>query len=705
MKRQWGLVCLLLIIPLSFLVFHLGDYPYPSGSSYSDFAITHDPYLTFLRSEIATNGEIPLWNPNIYSGSPFAANPLSSIAYPFLWIAVIMGSPFGLNLLTFLHLWVGGIGMILFLKNEGMNPIEAFSGGIAFVLMPKLAGHIGLGHVTLVWAVSWTPWLMWTTIQYWVTKSHLKFLLPILFLGLIMLADIRWFPYAGIFWAALNLRSNLNKPNNKKFVFFDWIKESAAVFAGALCLATPVIIPLIEFIGYSTRSQMTGADATVLGLPLSQLIDLLIPDFQGYAEWILYPGILVVLLVVWGITKPDLRKRLRIWLGLIFVSLILALSDYLPFSNWIAQIPGFNMLRVPSRSLFLLGIAFSVMAANCLKELRAVQKIGESNGLPVMGVAGLVLIMTFGLFLLSGQWYGEFVWAAIVAIIGAALILLRKDCRISAISFSFGVICLLAIDFAGVDINLLDYKTPSEVFATSEDIVNHIPSEKEPYRVFDYSYSIEPSVLSRDGIQSASGIDPMQIRLYAKYAREAAGQSATGYSVSIPVINSSNLEISTNISEPDAKMLGLLNVKYIFSRFIIDADNISLVERINEVNIYENEAFLPRAWIQDESQPFGENIHLVEFVSQKPNEILLSTRYKGLLVISVPYYAGWKAYIDNNETEVKIVAGSIMGINLPEGQHTVRLSFQPVSVFIGYVIGFISWVLVITVCYWRGKQK
>ena len=36
----------------------------------------------------------------------------------------------------------------------------AFFGGVVFAGTPKLIAHLGAGHVTLVFAVAWTPWLL-----------------------------------------------------------------------------------------------------------------------------------------------------------------------------------------------------------------------------------------------------------------------------------------------------------------------------------------------------------------------------------------------------------------------------------------------------------------------------------------------------------------------------------------------------------------
>ena len=55
----------------------LGWVPFPSELSlYTDLLITHYPNAIFLRDSIIQDHTIPLWSNLIYSGTPFAANPL-----------------------------------------------------------------------------------------------------------------------------------------------------------------------------------------------------------------------------------------------------------------------------------------------------------------------------------------------------------------------------------------------------------------------------------------------------------------------------------------------------------------------------------------------------------------------------------------------------------------------------------------------------
>ena len=45
------------------------------------------PWLIYAAEEIG-HGRIPLWNPHVFAGSPFFANPQSALLFPLTWIAL-----------------------------------------------------------------------------------------------------------------------------------------------------------------------------------------------------------------------------------------------------------------------------------------------------------------------------------------------------------------------------------------------------------------------------------------------------------------------------------------------------------------------------------------------------------------------------------------------------------------------------------------
>lgn len=101
--------------------------------------------------------------------------------------------------------------------------------------------------------------------------------------------------------------------------------------------------------------------------------------------------------------------------------------------------------------------------------------------------------------------------------------------------------------------------------------------------------------------------------------------------------------------------------------------------------------------------------------SYKANEITLETSSSedGFLVLSEIYYPdGWEATIDGEPTDIYITNFVLRGLQIPAGEHTVRLTFEPTSeiwgsrlAWFGHIMLWIAGLGVVGFQFgWIGKQ-
>jgi len=86
-----------------------------------------------------------------------------------------------------------------------------------------------------------------------------------------------------------------------------------------------------------------------------------------------------------------------------------------------------------------------------------------------------------------------------------------------------------------------------------------------------------------------------------------------------------------------------------------------------------------------------------ELVSYSPHEIEWNVRTDAprLLVVSEVYYpAGWKARIDEEEVPILRTNYLLRGVVVPEGEHTVTMSFEPRGHRLGVLISGLATALV-----------
>jgi hypothetical protein len=158
----------------------------------------------------------------------------------------------------------------------------------------------------------------------------------------------------------------------------------------------------------------------------------------------------------------------------------------------------------------------------------------------------------------------------------------------------------------------------------------------------------------------------------------------------------------------------------------------------NEISVYENLRAMPRAWLAREvislkpdetlavikssrlpdgrvfdpsrtalmEEPLkldaggGEDVKGeggVEVLAASGSHMELRTRSAApsLLVLSDTYYPGWRATVDGRAAEVYRTDFALRGVQVPSGNHTVRLEFRPKSFYYGLLLSSLSFVVMV----------
>ncbi len=695
--RRWVLLCGVLVICCGAIIWHINDFAYPLKSDYSDLSISHYPNALYVQSALKTWGAIPLWSNTILSGFPFASNPLSGLWYFPGWLIFILPGVIGFNLEIILHLLWGGAGMYLWMRERGRGETASVAGAIMFAAMPKLLAHFAAGHISMVFAVCWTPWLLWSILKFRYSKiCHRKWWAPGGILGLIILADIRWSVYAGLLMVLYVSGLFIHSRQWKWRIFGSVVVRLGVNAAAAILLAAPFVMLLVEYAGLSTRSILTPAESFSYSLPPEKLLGMVIPDFWGYAEWILYPGGLGILSLVYSMVVPDLRKRIWPWAILAVFCAIYSLGSTIPGLSSLANLPGVGLLRVPARVLFIWGLATAVVAVEVIDWLQ------DSGELPkfdpfffLVPVIAFVMLMTGGLWWVEGKLSVNFMWGTTALLLSGILILLREKKWLGGPVWAGAIIMLLLVDLNGANWQSIQFRTAAEVLSDGKEAAVYLANKMdgELYRVYSPSYSIPQQTAAALGLELADGVDPLQFAGYASYMQAATGVPTKGYSVTLPPMTSGLPDTANAAYQPDARLLGLMNVKYIVSEFDLAAKDIVLVGRFGDTRIYQNQVVMPRAWIKS-NENIGEEIHLPLTADWTPNKIVIQAEGPGKLTLSEINYPGWRVMVDGRRGILD--EGLLRRLDLPEGIHVIVFSYRPWQIPIGFLavmVGFTVWLV------------
>jgi Bacterial membrane protein YfhO len=643
MRPSWlARLAPLAFIPLALLyLWPLAIHPnwvaYPPGSNYTDLLLSHLPNALYWRDSLAHFGQWPLWNGQIYGGLPFAADPLAGIWYPPALALLALPLPLGFNLLLALHLAWGGYGLFRFLRAEGLPLGACVLGAVAFAGTPKLVAHLGAGHVSLVYAVAWTPWLLLAVrpaasapgATRW--RGLARGAVAGATLAIIFLADVRWAYYAGMlalaFWVVTSLGQGATR-----------LRQALATHGMALfgfglffvLVSAVLALPLAQLVRLSSRSALTLADGGVYSLDPKYLIGLVIPDLHGFHEWMTYVGVVPLLLGVAGV-----GRRTWFWAALALVAAAYSLgTNFVVFPLAFRFLPLAALLRVPPRAWFLVDLSVAVLAAHGLRRL-----LDD--------------------------------WLPLLARRYAALNIKLPSAR----AVTSALIVLTVLDLVRVDSTLLDVRPIPVVPAAA-----WLAQQPGLFRVYSPTFSLPYG----DVLQHVDGVDPVQLTSALSLIEPAIGVRAAGYSVVVPAYSTEEVARGIALNQPDAVRLAALDVKYVASDFVLTGPGFEHLEDFGATHIYLNLAWMGRAWVEGQAK----GVATITFWS--PNRVDVQATGPGQLVLSEINYPGWQVRIDGQPAQIENAQGALRAVQLPAGRHAVTFEFRPLPVYIGGALSLLG---------------
>jgi hypothetical protein len=699
MKRLAYPILTVILIAIVFvpLLLHPGHLLYPQDGQATDLTITHWPAVAYNVRSLRQDGQIPLWRTIIASGGPWAANPQSWLIYPPAWLFFLLPINLTFNLLLMAHL-------VLAAESKGcqgrqaldLKPPGAALAGLAFALAPWLSGQLAAGHINVVLALAW---------------------LPVALLGLHRAATtgrVAGALLAGVAWAAAIL-NHFQMAAFAVLLALAWyllivLRRDAPAgwsrrfgllllaLAVALLLSAALLVPLGEALPYLNRTALTVEEAGALSLPWASLLATIIPAHGGEPEQLVYLGLPAFLLAVVGLVL----KRDRVSWFLVIVAALAAafsLGTHGPlFPLLFRWMPGLGWLRVPPRAWVLVAFCLALLAG------RGLDILLPSNLTPVMrrrvtltGLVALAVTLTLaGGLLIMFQPTPPAVWSlAAFAVLSATALLLRARARLQARYFALAFLILAAADLGLVRAAWTEMRAPADAFAWGAKVAEYLARQPDGTRSYSPSYSLPQHTAIQHALALADGVDPIQLAHYAGFLSTAGGYEVSGYSPSLPPV------LDDTSARPDAGRLGLLNVGYVAADFPILAEGLVLEQQIDGTYLYRNEKVLPRAFVVPYAErPAEIDIRLelpivpgpAQIVTYTPNRIVVEADLEtpGLLVLSEVWYPGWRARVDGLAVSIRRVEGTLRGVILDPGAHTVEFGYSPWTAWVGLAISVSS---------------
>jgi hypothetical protein len=418
------------------------------------------------------------------------------------------------------------------------------------------------------------------------------------------------------------------------------------------------------------------------------------------------------------------------------------------FHGWLYRLlPGFGQLRAPARFVLLLDFALAALAALGLDWLlgpldRRARKMFDAvwRGLVWLGAAA-ALVGGAWAYLVVYQAQDRdptLLWRVSAAASGVVLALLMFGATLAWLGarrsgrLRRGVLAWLAAGLVFVDLATvgaytdLGHSPPTDGY-NHPQVLDFLKSDPGFFRIdsrTDVAAVWQPDLALMAGLYDVGGVDnPLVVADVARYWEGTSGRSTPLYD--------------------------FLGIRYVLGskEVTLDWEKFRLAfDDDPEVNIYRNESALPRAFVVQQAiiaadhedawaqihqagfdpatvvviegglpgeapgpaevagapglalQPAGEHAQVVRYRADAL-EIEVDTPTEGYLVLSDPFYPGWRAEVDGEPAELLRANYAFRAVAVPAGRHQVTMTFRPATWTAGLALSSLT-VMILAV--WAG---
>lgn len=701
---------------------------YPNGIPYKNFLITDPvrqqyPWRT-LAITTERQGQLPLWNPYNFSGTPLLANFQTATFYPMNILFFVLPLSLSWSVLIMLQPLLAGIFLYMYLRNLRLQQFASVLGGLVFAFCGFSVAWMEwgvIGHVAL-----WLPLLLLSIDKLFSKqkKANNTKVWSVIFLFSLSAAffagHLQMFFYLAIVTGGYFIARWWQFGKNLKILF-----HFSFLFGVFLVLTFVQWWPTLQFILQSARDvDQIPFQTEGWFIPWLHLIQFIVPDFFGnpttlnywgvwnYGELVGYVGILPLLLASLALFFRRDKKTLFFGL-LLLLALLFSLPTFFAQIPYHLQIP-FLSTAQPTRLLFLIDFALAVLAA-----------LGLDSFLNAKKKKHLIISILFIFMIFMGLWFLVLIGNQVLQLFSTENVLIaRRNLLFPSIIFTFVIFllnlilifkdkkmqsCLVFILLVITAADLLRFAekftpfTPQNYLFPSTKSVTYLQNQPGPFRIMATdSQLLPPNFSLMYKLQSLDGYDPLYLRRY--------GELIASLERDKPDIHTPfGFNRIITPKNRDSRLVDLLGVKYILSLSELKSSKFEMVYTEGKTKIYENKHAFPRAFFVstvksvpdktaaieglfdakinlrntaivegwDQNEKFSSGSAMI--VTYDANKVVMTTEVKesSFLVFMDTYYPTWHAKVCSedqticNETKIYRTNYNFRGIIVPPEKKTI----------------------------------
>ncbi len=342
--------------------------------------LTQNFPLRVLVGRQIQHGQLPLYDPYLWSGAPLLAGWNAGAAYPLTFLFAVLPGTAAWTFNMIVTWAVAGAGLFCFLRALRLATLPSVLGALSFAFAGAMSAQVA--HFGLVAGMSWVPVQLLAVLRLSearTTSARLGWtaLLAGAF-GLTILAgeprsiDDAFVIVAGYAaWRLVRLGRGCGR-------------AALSVIGGlvlGICLGAVQWLPGLAALSTSQRAASSAALFDAGSLPHRWLLLMLVPDLLGgsgsfgqpaffanynLAEVTGYVGVLPLVAAFALLARARLRPRPPewiVWHVLAIAGVILALGGNTPIGHLLVHLPLFGDQRLQSRNILVADLALAVLLA------------------------------------------------------------------------------------------------------------------------------------------------------------------------------------------------------------------------------------------------------------------------------------------------------------------------------------------------------
>lgn len=321
--------------------------------------------------------KLPLWNPYLFSGYPFFADPQGGAFYlPAMLISIPFGYPLAMLGIEFTAtVALGGIGMFKLIRSFDVSRETAFIGAISFSACGFFVGNAE--HLTWVVSAGWLVWALWSYRMLLEKRRYGYAILSAIFMWMIFSGGYPAFLFilAYLFFFASVAYAITERGRH----LLSLLRLNLVVLFCFLALSAQSFLSYVEASQHISRGAgVTLAKANAGAFTPQCLVSFFLPFLTAGDATLWhtdismangYIGIIALSFLLVGVFT--LRERRFTYLALLSIFfLLVSFGAALPVRGWLFRfVPLMNLFRMPSLFRLYALIGFIVLASVSLHML------------------------------------------------------------------------------------------------------------------------------------------------------------------------------------------------------------------------------------------------------------------------------------------------------------------------------------------------